>query len=166
MRFVADTPEDYLAITFLQKFMTQVFKGEEDKDSALSVATKKFMNASIDKSYERPGDSVKNANITDFDSDEKELILPYIVMAATSRRKLALVYADAKGNKSKRIVEPFNWRNGQLVAWCHERNAWRQFKLNQIMRIAITEDPFERPEPVDIKHDDAKDASLLQMVNS
>ncbi len=165
MRFVADTPEDYLAITFLQKFMTQVFKGEDDKDSALSTATKKFMNANIDKSYERPGDSVKNANISEYDSDEKELILPYIVMAATSRRKLALVYADTRGNQSKRIIEPFNWRNGQLVAWCHERNAWRQFKLSQIKRIAITEDGFERPEPVDIKHEDAKNPHLLSLVN-
>ena len=161
MRFVADTPEDYLAIGLLQKYLTQVFKNEKDTGSALEVATKKFIGTQIEKSYERPGDAVAKANFTEFDTNESDYMLAYIVQAATKRKKIAIEYVDTKGKPSTRILEPYNWRNGQLVAWCHERNAWRQFKLQQIQRVGITEDDFERPEEVDIKPSDARDPELL-----
>ena len=164
MRFVADTPEDYLALGMLQKYLTQVFKNEKDTGSALETASKKFINAQIEKSYERPGQSVTQAQITDFDTTDPEFMLGYIVQAATRRKKIAIEYVDGKGKKSTRVLEPYNWRNGQLVAWCHERNAWRQFKLTQIQRVAITNDDFERPEEVDIKASDAKDPELLGLI--
>lgn len=162
MRLVADTPEDYLALTLLQKQITQLFKKEKGTGSALETVYKKFINTSIEKSYEMPGQSVQNANVKAImDTDDKDLIIPYIVHGATNRKKVAIEYRDTKGNVSKRIIEPFTWRNNQIVAWCHERGAWRQFKPAQILRVAVLDENFERSEEVEIKPEDAKEKMYL-----
>lgn len=161
MRLVADTAEDFLALSLLQRQMTAAFKAEKGTGSGLETAYKKFIGTSIEKAYEKPGETVHNVSMTELDTDDPAMFLPYIVQAATNRKKIAIEYKDAKGKVSKRVLEPFNWRNDQLVAYCHERGAWRQFKLPQIMRIAITEDDFERPEEVEIKASDVKDMKYL-----
>lgn len=161
MRLVADSAEDFLILSLLQKQMTAAFKAEKGTGSGLETAYKKFIGISIEKAYEKPGETVHNVAMSDLDTDDTSLFLPYIVQAATNRKKIAIEYKDTKGKVSKRVLEPFNWRNDQLVAYCHERGAWRQFKLPQIMRIAITEDDFERPEEVEIVLADIKDKAHL-----
>ena len=156
MRLVADTAEDFLILSLLQKQMTAGFKAEKGTGSGLETAYKKFIGVGIEKSYEKPGDTVHNVSMSNLDTDDPEMFLPYIVQAATTRKKIAIEYKDTKGKVSKRVLEPFNWRNDQLVAYCHERGAWRQFKLPQIMRVAITEDDFERQEEVEIQTSDVK----------
>lgn len=162
MRLVADSPEDYLALTLLQKQVTQLFKKEKGTGSGLETTYKKFIGCSVEKSYERPGQSVQNVNQTaTMDTSDPELVIPYIVHGAVNRKKIALEYRDAKGNVSKRVIEPFTWRNGQVSAWCHERGAWRQFKPTQIIRVAVLSEDFERPEDVEIKATDAKEMAHL-----
>lgn len=164
MRLVADSREDYKQLSIVQKLMTQRFKLERDIDaeSTMTLALKSFINTSIEKSYERPGTSASVANGANaIETDDKSLFIAYIVTAATRRKKLAIEYRDAKGNVSKRLIEPFNWKNDQVVAWCHERSAWRQFKPNQIVRMAITDEDFDRSEDIEIQASDAKTMAYI-----
>jgi predicted DNA-binding transcriptional regulator YafY len=102
----------------------------------MTKTLKNFINTSIEKTYERPGTSAKVANNADsLETDDPALFISYIVMSATQRKKLAIEYVSGKGDVSTRLIEPHNWRNNQVVAWCHERGAWRQFKPSMIRRM-------------------------------
>ncbi len=59
-------------------------------------------------------------------------------------------YKNNKGEVSQRKVEAiglifyaFSWH---LIAWCHLRNEYRDFKLTNIIRVNCTEIPFQKPE--------------------
>jgi len=64
-----------------------------------------------------------------------------------------IIEIDYKNNKaevSKREVEPiglifyaFSWH---LIAWCHLRKEYRDFKLNNIIKVRCTEIPFRKKE--------------------
>lgn len=162
MRIVADTKQDYMVLALLQKQMTRMYKDEKDTGSVLEGAYKSFINTSIEKSYEMPGQSLQAANVNSvMDSSDPALFIAYIVHSAVNRLKLAIEYKDAKGNVSKRVIEPHSWRNDQVVGWCHERGAWRQFKPSQIVRVAVIAEDFERQEEVMIVAGDAKDMAHL-----
>lgn len=164
MRLVADTPDDYRTLSFMQKQITQLFKIEKENnpDGPLVKEYRKLMNAPLEKSYERPGSSVSGINQKRvMETDDRALLIAYIVQSATQRKKAAIEYRDAKNNVSKRLIEPHSWRNDQVIAWCHERNAWRQFKPSQIVRIAITNEDFDRSEKVEITLKDAKTMAYL-----
>ncbi len=163
MRLVADSQDEYKQLVRIQRVITGLWKmeKEDNPESTLIDAYKKIMNTPIEKSYEMPGQGVKIANNTKFDTTDRSLIVPYIVQAAITRKKCAIEYQDAKGNISKRLIEPHTWRNNQVVAWCHERGAWRQFKPAQIQRIAITDEAYDRDEVVEIVAEHAKDYAGL-----
>lgn len=153
MRLVADNAEDYQKLSRLQKLFTAQFKKEKEADpnSIMTQTLKTFIGTSIEKSYERPGQSTQIANSDDvMETDDRNLFIAYIVMSATQRKKLAIEYVSGKGDVSKRVIEPHTWRNNQVVAWCHERGAWRQFKPSMIRRLAVTNEPFDREEVVEI----------------
>lgn len=161
MRLVADSPQDYKKLALLQKQMTQLFKKEKDSGSTLEETYKAFINTSIEKSYERPGSSAQIANSNSvMETDDKALIIPYIVHAAVNRNKVAIEYVSGKGDVSTRLIEPHAWRGTQVSAWCHERGAWRSFKPENIKRISITDQPFDREDEVLIKASDVKERSL------
>ena len=163
MRLVADNAEEYRMLTRIQKQMVEMYKIEKENDSTslLTNTYKKFINTTIEKSYEKPGESAKVANMSSMQTDDPTLFIAYIVMSATQRKKLAIEYKDAKGGISKRLIEPHNWKNGQVVAWCHERGAWRQFKPSMIQYMALTDEEFDRTEEIEIKSTDAKDMAHL-----
>jgi predicted DNA-binding transcriptional regulator YafY len=168
MRLVADTKDEYKQLTRLQKLFTQKFKEEKeaDPDSVLTKTLRKFISTSVEKSYEMPGKSTNVANTSSImDTDDKTLFIAYIVHAATSRMKVAIEYKSAKGDVSKRLIEPHAWRNDQVVAWCHERGAWRQFKPHMMQRVAVTSESFDREDEVLIKASDAKDMGHLVNVS-
>lgn len=153
MRLVADNKEEYQMLSRIQKVITAQFKVEKENDpnSVLTQTYRKFIGTSIEKSYEMPGRSTQIANDDDvMDTDDKNLFIAYIVHAAINRKKLAIEYVSGKGDVSKRVIEPHTWRNNQVVAWCHERGAWRQFKPSMIKRMAVTSQPFDREEVVEI----------------
>ena len=158
MRIVADTKKEYQQLSRIQKQVTQLFKQEKENNPGgiLHESYKQFINTSIEKSYEMPGKSAEVANDDSaLQTDDQSLFIPYIVQAAVSRKKMAIEYASKKG-ASKRLIEPHTWRNGHVVAWCHERGAWRQFKPSQIIRLAVTGENFDRSEEVEIVPEDAK----------
>lgn len=161
MRIVVDNKEEYANVALLQKQVTRLFKLEKDTGTKLEASYKQFINTPIEKSYEKPGESAKVANTSTMDTTDKTLFIAYIVHAAINRKKLAVIYVDGKGNESKRLLEPFNWRNGQVVAWCHERGAWRQFKPSQMLRVAVTDETFDRSEDVEIIAAHAKEMAHL-----
>lgn len=162
MRIVADNKEEYADLSLIQKQITQLFKAEKGSGSRLEGVYKKFINTSIEKTYEKPGDSTKIANTNStMDTSDPNHFIAYLVHAAVNRKKIAMEYTDAKGKTSKRVIEPHSWRNDQVVGWCHERSAWRQFKPRQIARIAVTDQDFDRSEDVEIAISDAKDMAHL-----
>ena len=163
MRLVADNGVEYRQLSRIQKLMVEAYKTEKenDPDGVMANMYKAFINTNIEKSYEKPGESTKVANTSDLQTDDPSMFIAYIVMSATQRKKLAIEYKDTKGGISKRLIEPHNWKNGQVVAWCHERGAWRQFKPAMIQFMALTDEEFDRTEEIEIKATDAKDMAHL-----
>lgn len=71
-----------------------------------------------------------------------------IQTAITSRTVVELEYRNNRQETSKRKAEPlglvfyaFGWH---LVAWCHLRGAYRDFKVSRILSIRNTGQPFTR----------------------
>jgi len=70
--------------------------------------------------------------------------------AISARCVIELDYKNNKAEVSKREVEPiglvfyaFSWH---LIAWCHFRNEYRDFKVTNILNVKCTEIPFKKPE--------------------
>ncbi|PSK88887.1 helix-turn-helix transcriptional regulator [Taibaiella chishuiensis] len=69
--------------------------------------------------------------------------------AISSKHILAIEYKNNKEEISNRRLEPiglifyaFSWH---LIAWCHLRSEYRDFKVASIIRVKNTQDPFLRP---------------------
>lgn len=74
--------------------------------------------------------------------------------AISSKSIIAIAYKNNKEEISKREVEPiglifyaFSWH---LIGWCHLRNEYRDFKINHILSIRTTPDPFKKTEHISI----------------
>lgn len=72
--------------------------------------------------------------------------LSRIQNAISSQKTLLFEYKNAKDESSKREVDPiglifyaFSWH---LIAWCHLRHDYRDFKVSRIISIAPNENPF------------------------
>jgi len=70
--------------------------------------------------------------------------------AISAKCIIKMDYKNNKAEVSKREVEPiglifyaFNWH---LIAWCHLRKEYRDFKLNHIIQVKCTEIPFRKTE--------------------
>ncbi|RZL50538.1 MAG: YafY family transcriptional regulator [Pedobacter sp.] len=68
--------------------------------------------------------------------------------AISARCVIALTYKNNKQETSEREVEPiglifyaFSWH---LIAWCHLRNEYRDFKVSNILNVHCTEIPFKK----------------------
>ncbi|MDP4262357.1 MAG: YafY family protein [Bacteroidota bacterium] len=68
--------------------------------------------------------------------------------AIASKMIIEIEYKNLKEEKSKRQLEPiglifyaFNWH---LIAWCHARNDYRDFKVSRISRLSQTGIPFKK----------------------
>ena len=66
------------------------------------------------------------------------------------RKIIILEYCNNKQETSKREVEPiglvFYAMSWHLIAWCHKRNEYRDFKVSRINRIMCTDIPFTKTE--------------------
>ena len=74
--------------------------------------------------------------------------------AISARCVIELAYKNNKGESSIREIEPiglifyaFSWH---LIAWCHLRDEYRDFKVSNIERVKSTETPFRKPEHMSI----------------
>ena len=68
--------------------------------------------------------------------------------AIAQRCIIELHYRSKSEEQSQRRVEPiglmFYAMSWHLMAWCHKRSAYRDFKVSRIERIRCTEDPFQK----------------------
>jgi len=75
--------------------------------------------------------------------------------AITSQWILEIDYSDQKEQISKRKIEPiglifyaFSWH---LIAWCHLRGEYRDFKVSRILKIKTLHSPFTKTEHLELK---------------
>jgi predicted DNA-binding transcriptional regulator YafY len=76
--------------------------------------------------------------------------------AISARQMIELEYQNKNNEVSKRHVEPiglifyaFNWH---LIAWCHIRNDYRDFKVVNILKIITTGQPFLKENHIELNH--------------
>jgi predicted DNA-binding transcriptional regulator YafY len=76
--------------------------------------------------------------------------LSLLQSAISGRTVVELEYKNNKSEVSKRQVEPiglvfyaFSWH---LIAWCHLRQGYRDFKLVRILKVKSTGEPFTQKE--------------------
>lgn len=126
---------------------------------------KGFADKSISKHYSNALDKIK-AGLKQVDKDKLEAMQDSIkfqlparmdndfeylsdLQAAISNKKIILIeYKNNKEEHSKRELEPiglifyaFSWH---LIAWCHHRNAYRDFKVTRIIDVKDTDSPFKK----------------------
>jgi len=98
--------------------------------------------------------------------------VPHVLRDALSaRRVLRLVYADARGATTDRLVEPVGFLGGEqwyLIAWCRLRDALRGFRLDRIQQ-AHRLDETAPPRLIDLAELDTlgrEKAGLSEVVRS
>lgn len=74
--------------------------------------------------------------------------------AISSKFILQISYKNNNEETSKRLVEPiglvfyaFNWH---LIAWCHIRNDYRDFRVSRIIDLKNTETPFKKQDHIEL----------------
>jgi predicted DNA-binding transcriptional regulator YafY len=74
--------------------------------------------------------------------------LAAIQSAITAKHSILINYKNNKGEVSKREIEPiglifyaFGWH---LIAWCNLRNEYRDFRVDRIIDITNTHQPFKK----------------------
>lgn len=67
---------------------------------------------------------------------------------------LRIAYANAQDEVSSREVEPigltFYSLNWHLIAWCHLRNEYRDFRTSRIQRLSASLQPFRKADHIDV----------------
>jgi len=91
--------------------------------------------------------SKRIVNYQNFKIERTSNHLTNIQMALTNLNKIQLDYCSADNKETKRIIEPFalyySQENWVLIAWCHLRNSYREFRLDRIQKLVILNDKFE-----------------------
>lgn len=86
--------------------------------------------------------------------EESTDFLTEIQNAITDKTKLQIEYVNNSLEQSKREIEPigltFYSNQWHLVAWCWKRNAYRDFKVNQIKKLSNRQEPFNKQNHYDI----------------
>ncbi|QEC52337.1 HTH domain-containing protein [Anseongella ginsenosidimutans] len=74
--------------------------------------------------------------------------------AISSREIIEIDYKNTREEQSKRQAEPlglifyaFNWH---LVAWCHLRSGYRDFRVSRILKVSKTGLPFRKTDHIDL----------------
>lgn len=65
-----------------------------------------------------------------------------IEKAAKNQCLVEITYTDSKGAVSTRMVEPYEFKNDALYAFCTIKNGMRCFKTNKISRASATNVKF------------------------
>lgn len=73
-------------------------------------------------------------------------------MAIAERRIVSILYQNAMDEPSERDVEPigltFYSLNWHLIAWCHLRKDYRDFRTSRIQDLRVTLKPFQKTDHV------------------
>lgn len=74
--------------------------------------------------------------------------------AISSKKIIEIDYANSKEESSKRSLEPiglvFYALSWHVIAWCHLRGEYRDFKISRIKAIRNTEIPFTRTQHMEL----------------
>ncbi len=85
-----------------------------------------------------------------YDFDYLSLIQQSIV----SKKILEIEYKNNLQETNKRLVEPigliFYALNWHLIAWCHLRNEYHDFKVPRIIRLRLEETPFKKSDHIEL----------------
>ena len=80
--------------------------------------------------------------------------LPFLQNAIAGKTTIEIDYKNMKEEVSKRMIEPiglifyaFNWH---LIAWCHYRNDYRDFRVSRILGIKDTGLPFKKNDHIEL----------------
>lgn len=65
-----------------------------------------------------------------------------IMKAMQERKVIRISYVDSKGKHSVRAIEPYALQGNKLMAHCLSKHATRQFDLNKIVNVILTEKAF------------------------
>jgi predicted DNA-binding transcriptional regulator YafY len=68
--------------------------------------------------------------------------------AVSAKTAVQIEYKNNSNELSNRVVEPiglifyaFSWH---LIGWCYLRNEYRDFRVNRIVKLRVTDDPFRK----------------------
>lgn len=80
--------------------------------------------------------------------------LSVLQSAVSSKTILELEYKNNQGEISYRQVEPiglvfyaYNWH---LIAWCHNRHEYRDFRVSRLLKVANTQTPFRKTDHMEL----------------
>jgi predicted DNA-binding transcriptional regulator YafY len=72
--------------------------------------------------------------------------------AITNSRIVRIEYANQQDQQSTREIEPigltFYSLNWHLIAWCHAKNAYRDFRTSRIQSLEVTHLPFRKTDHI------------------
>ncbi len=81
--------------------------------------------------------------------------LTTIQNAIVQKNILRIEYENLNGERSTREVEPigltFYSLNWHLIAWCHMRQGYRDFRTSRIQKLAVTMMPFRKHDHIGLK---------------
>lgn len=80
--------------------------------------------------------------------------LSSIQLAIAAKKIIEIDYRNNKEEISKRSIEPvgliFYALNWHLIAWCHLRNEYRDFKVSRILKLHSTDLPFVKQDHIEL----------------
>jgi predicted DNA-binding transcriptional regulator YafY len=132
---------------------------------------KGFADKSISKHYSNALDKIK-AGMKQPDKDKLETMneniklqmppcfendfeyLSVLQQCISGKTIISIEYKNNKEEVSSREVEPiglifyaFSWH---VIAWCHKRKDYRDFKVSRIIKVINTERPFKKTKHIDL----------------
>ena len=79
---------------------------------------------------------------------EDSTLFENIKKAILNKKTVNFTYHNTKGEKSRRTADPlkiwFKEKAWYLFAYCHEKKSIRQFKINRIKELTLTEEHFDK----------------------
>ena len=138
------TPDEIEAVTL--GIMWVKTRGEPELALAAEKLITKLETVAPDKyrtSFLEPTVSVSPGDLP-----EEKLGAASIRMAIRRRRKIALVYSDNAGRKTKRVIWPIllGYRDTSriIAAWCELRDGFRYFRTERIAEAEVLDTPIPR----------------------
>ena len=123
--------------------------GDEALARAAAAALSKIEAVLPERLRPRFGAAALYAPRADADRIGSEQLLA-VRAALGAQHKLRVRYRRADGDESDRVIRPlgaFFWgRSWTLTAWCEMRGDFRNFRLDRIVALASTQEPFTQPE--------------------
>jgi predicted DNA-binding transcriptional regulator YafY len=81
--------------------------------------------------------------------------LTVVQQAISDKHVLEMEYGNRQNEISRRCVEPiglvFYALNWHLIAWCHRRMEYRDFKIGRILRVTNTCQPFSKARHIELR---------------